>query len=217
MVKQMENRHSPWIRIFHWINMIAICTLCLTGYYIHAPESFRLFDNMDNARMLHFAMAYLLCFGVVGRVYYAIVADDAKNIVYSPVEDTKKLPSMLKYYMFMADDHPFYGKYNPGQKGMYTGWLALALIQIITGFVLYNQNMFLGLSGILGGMIAIRVVHYIVTWLFVLSVVAHVYLDVSEGIPVLKSMFTGKIPADFHHGYHEEEHDVHSSGKGISA
>jgi len=32
-----------------------------------------------------------------------------------------------------------------------------------------------------------------------------VYLDISEGVPVLKSMFTGKIPADFHHGYHEED------------
>ena len=52
MVKQMEDRHSIWIRIFHWTNMIAITMLCLTGYYIHAPESFRLFANMDNARMI---------------------------------------------------------------------------------------------------------------------------------------------------------------------
>jgi Ni/Fe-hydrogenase 1 B-type cytochrome subunit len=54
-----------------------------------------------------------------------------------------------------------------------------------------------------------------VTWLFVLSVLAHVYLDVSEGIPVLKSMFTGKLPADFDHGVHEE-HEA-GVGKGISA
>ncbi len=214
MVKQMEDRHSIWIRIFHWINMISITMLVLTGFYIHAPESFRLFSNMDNARFLHFAMAYVLCFGVVGRVYYAIVAHDAKNIVYSPIKDTKKLPSMLKYYMFMADTHPYYGKYNPGQKGMYTGWLFLALIQIITGFVLYKPNMFLALGGWLGGLIAIRVIHYVVNWLFVLSVLAHVYLDISEGIPVLKSMFTGKLDADFDHGVHEEEHEV---GKGVSA
>ena len=36
-------------------------------------------------------------------------------------------------------------------------------------------------------------------------VMIHVYLDVAEGIPVLMSIFTGKIPADFHHGYHEDE------------
>ena len=171
---------------------------------------------MDTPRMIHFAMAYLLCFGVVGRVYYAIVAKDAKNIVYEPIKDTKKLPSMLKYYMFLADEHPYYGKYNPGQKAMYTGWLFMALIQIITGFILYKPNTFEWLGGALGGLIAIRVIHYIVTWLFVLTVLAHVYLDVSEGIPVLKSMFTGKLPADFDHGVHEEEHGV-GVDKGISA
>ncbi|MGI5879018.1 MAG: Ni/Fe-hydrogenase, b-type cytochrome subunit [Syntrophomonadaceae bacterium] len=205
MVKQMEDRHSIWIRIFHWTNMIAITMLTLTGFYIHAPQTFRLFSNMDTPRTIHFIMAYILVVGVIGRVYYAIAANDAKNIVYSPVEDTKKLPSMLKYYMFLADDHPYYGKYNPGQKGMYTGWLFLAIIMIITGFILYKPLLFGFMSGWFGGFLVVRMIHYIVTWLFVLSVLLHVYLDVAEGIPVLKSMFTGKIPADFHHGYHEEE------------
>lgn len=213
MIKEMEVRHSVWIRIFHWTNMIAITMLTLTGFYIHSPHSFRLFSNMDTPRMIHFAMAYLLCFGVVGRVYYAIVAKDAKNIVFNIKEDTPKFPSMIKYYMFMADSHPYYGKYNPGQKMMYTGWLALALIQIITGFVLYKPNTFEALGGFLGGLIAVRMIHLITTWLFVLSVLAHVYLDISEGIPVLKSMFTGKLPADFDHGTHEEV----AADEGISA
>ena len=206
-MKKMENRHSGLIRIFHWINMIAITTLCLTGFYIHAPHSWGwLFDNMDNARMLHFAMAYLLCFGVVGRVYYAIATGDYKNVWFDVKTDPGKFPSMIKYYTFLADDHPFYGKYNPGQKMMYSTFMFMAIIQAITGFVLYKpQVLFLSQMGdYLGGEIALRMVHYIITWIFVLFIVAHVYLDMSEGVPVLKSMFTGKIPADFHHGYHEE-------------
>jgi len=205
MVKQMEERHSVWIRIFHWINMIAITMLILTGFYIHAPQSFKLFSTMTTARTIHFCMAYLLCFGVVGRMYYMIVAHDTKNLIYEPINDTKKLPSMIKYYMFLADDHPFYGKYNPGQKGMYTGVFAMALVMIITGFILYKPLTFGFMAGWLGGFVAVRIIHYAITWIFVLCILAHVYLDVAEGIPVLKSMFTGKIPSDFHHGYHEEE------------
>lgn len=208
MVKKMEDRHSIWIRLFHWTNMISITLLILTGFYIHAPESFRLFDNMDNARMLHFAMAYVLCFGVLGRVYYAIVAKDAHNIVFNPIKDTPNFPSMLKYYMFLADSHPDYGKYNPGQKMMYTGWLVMALVQIITGFILYAPNTFMSWGGALGGLIAVRVIHYIVNWLFVLSVVVHVYLDLSEGLPILFSMFTGKLPADFHEQGHSNKADI---------
>ena len=49
MIKKMEERHSIWIRIFHWANMIAITMLTLTGFYIHAPQTFRLFSSMDTA------------------------------------------------------------------------------------------------------------------------------------------------------------------------
>ncbi|HOQ09955.1 MAG TPA: Ni/Fe-hydrogenase, b-type cytochrome subunit [Syntrophomonadaceae bacterium] len=206
-VTLMEERHSVWIRIFHWINMVAIMLLIFTGFYIHAPQSFRLFGNMDGARMVHFAMAYVLCFGVVLRVYYAIAAKDAKNIVFNPKTDIPNLPSMMKYYLFMSDSHPYYGKYNPGQKAMYTGWLVMAIIQIITGFILYKPQVafWANLGDYLGGDIAIRMVHLIVTWLFVLTILAHVYLDISEGIPVLKSMFTGKIPKGFHGEHSTDE------------
>lgn len=205
MVKQMEQRHSIWLRLFHWINMIAITMLILTGFYIHAPQSFRLFSNMDIARSIHFALAYVLCISYVCRIYYAIVADDAKNIIYDPIKDTKKLPSMIKYYLFLEDDHPFYGKYNPGQKAMYTGLIFMVLIMAITGFIMYKPLTFGFMAGWLGGFLVVRMIHYIFTWLFVLCIMAHLYLDIAEGLPVLKSMFTGKIPADFHHGYHEEE------------
>lgn len=206
-VTLMEERHSVWIRIFHWINMVAIMLLIFTGFYIHAPQSFRLFGNMDGARMVHFAMAYVLCFGVVLRVYYAIAAKDARNIVFNPKTDIPNLPSMMKYYLFMSDSHPYYGKYNPGQKAMYTGWLVMAIIQIITGFILYKPQVafWANLGDYLGGDIAIRMVHLIVTWLFVLTILAHVYLDISEGIPVLKSMFTGKIPKGFHGEHSTDE------------
>ncbi len=208
MVKQMEQRHSIWLRIFHWTNMIAITLLALTGFYIHAPESFRLFSNMDTPRMIHFAMAYVLVVGVFGRVYYAIVAKDAKNVLFNPIPDIKNLPSMMKYYLFLSDSHPDYGKYNPGQKMMYTGWLVLAICMMITGFTLYNPNAFMALGGSMGGLIAVRVIHYVITWLFVLSVLAHVYLDLSEGIPVLVSMFTGKIPKGFHDSAHADDKSI---------
>ncbi len=217
MIKTMELRHPLWLRLLHWSNMISITLLVVSGFYIHAPQTFHwLFKTMDNARTLHFAMAYLLVFGMVMRVYFGIVTKDWHNVIYQPIKDTMKFPSMIKYYLFLAKDHPYYGKYNPGQKGMYTGILFLAICQFVTGFILYKPLYFTHAAGLLGGYVAIRVVHYIITWIFVLMVMVHVYLDVAEGIPILKSIFTGKIATDFHHGYHEDEVDAHSE-KGISA
>jgi len=204
MIKQMELRHPLWIRLLHWSNMISITMLCLTGFYIHAPQSFRLFENMDNARTFHFAFAMLLIVGVVWRIYLGFATGDWKNIVYAPIKDTKKLPSMIKYYTFLAKDHPFYGKYNPGQKAMYTSVFVLAIVMIITGFILYKPVTFASWAYFFGGYLVVRMIHYIITWIFVIMVLVHVYLDMAEGLPVLVSMFTGKMPADFHHGYHVE-------------
>jgi len=204
MIKQMELRHPLWVRLLHWSNMISITMLCLTGFYIHAPQSFRLFENMDNARTFHFAFAMLLIVGVVWRIYLGFATGDWKNIVYAPIKDTKKLPSMIKYYTFLAKDHPFYGKYNPGQKAMYTSVFVLAIVMIITGFILYKPVTFASWAYFFGGYLVVRMIHYIITWIFVIMVLVHVYLDLAEGLPVLVSMFTGKMPADFHHGYHVE-------------
>jgi Ni/Fe-hydrogenase 1 B-type cytochrome subunit len=209
MIKKMELRHPLWVRLLHWSNMISITMLALTGFYIHDPDGWGwLFSNMNNARTTHFMFAMILIVGVVVRIYLAFATGDWRNIVFAPIKDTKKLPSMLKYYMFLAKDHPYYGKYNPGQKGMYTGVFALAIVQIITGFILYKPVTFTSWAYFLGGFLVVRMIHYIVTWIFVLMVLVHVYLDVAEGIPVLKSIFTGKIPDDFHHGYHVEGEDI---------
>lgn len=204
--KNTMDRHSAWIRRFHWINMVSITLLILTGYYIHAPLSLRLFDSMDTARMIHFTMAYVLCFGLLGRIYYAIVAKDTKNILFNGIPDIKNLPSMMKYYLFMTDSHPDYGKYNPGQKMMYTGWFFMALVMIVTGFILYNPDLFASAGGALGGLLTVRLIHYIFTWLWVLTILLHVYLDLSEGVPVLMSMITGKIPEE-PLGTHAEKKD----------
>lgn len=204
MIKKMELRHPLWIRLLHWSNMISITMLCLTGFYIHAPLSFRLFENMDNARTFHFGFAMVLVVGVVWRLYLGFATGDWKNIIYAPIKDTKKLPSMIKYYTFLAKDHPYYGKYNPGQKAMYTSVFVLAIVMIITGFILYKPVLFSSWAYFFGGYLVVRMIHYVITWIFVIMVLVHVYLDVAEGIPVLMSIFTGKIPADFHHGYHVE-------------
>ncbi len=193
MNNESEQRHSVWIRLFHWGNALTILLLILTGFQIHAPWSVTIFGSLGAARAIHFVFAFVLVIGVVGRVYYAMVAKDGHKVLFHPVKDTVQLPGFIKYELFLTDKHPQYGKYNPGQKMMYTAWLVMVILMIATGFIMYKPYAFIGLSNALGGMVAIRMVHYIINWLFVLSVAVHVYLDFSESTEVLKSMFTGKV------------------------
>ena len=104
----------------------------------------------------------------------------------------------------MSDSHPDYGKYNPGQRGMYTGLILFVFIMIFTGFILLFPNSFVGLAAFFGGYIVIRIIHLAVTWIFILCILVHVYLDMVEGLPGLMSMFTGKIPEDYHSKAHHK-------------
>ncbi|MCR4399391.1 MAG: cytochrome b/b6 domain-containing protein [Syntrophomonadaceae bacterium] len=200
--------HTGWARFFHWSHAVACVGLILTGFYIHWPTSFGLFSEMNQPRFLHFALAYLFTFAWVGRIYYSLVVGDWKNIVYRPIKDTAQLPSMLKYYLFLADSHPDYGKYNPGQKGMYTFWVLMVALQILTGFILYKPDMFMGLGMAMGGLLVVRMIHYAITWLFVLTLLIHVYLGLAEGWPIFASMFTGKLPAGFGHSSSQQSHEA---------
>ena len=196
-------RHSAINRFCHWVNAIAIFILIFSGFYINSPESFSIFKNMDNARGFHFAFAYLLIFGFVLRLVFGYINKEGKDLIFRPIRDTLWMPSLAKYYLFLSDTHPDYGKYNPGQRGMYTGLILFVFLQILTGFILLFPNSFVGLAGFFGGYIVVRLIHLYLTWIFVLCILVHVYLDLAEGLPGLKSMFTGKIPEDFHGSAHK--------------
>ncbi len=213
-MKKMLIRHTAINRFCHWVNAIAIFLLILTGFYINSPQQFHIFSNMDTPRMLHFAMAYLLIFGFILRIVFGFFYKEGKDLIFRPIRDTLWMPSLAKYYLFLSDEHPDYGKYNPGQRAMYTTMILLVVIQIITGFILMFPNSWVGLAGFFGGYIVVRIVHLVVTWIFLLFIMVHVYLDLADGITGLKSIFTGKIPSDHPHAKHAVDPNAlpHSAG-----
>lgn len=196
-------RHSLTGRLVHWSNAVCILLLSLTGFYIHSPSGFNIFPSMDVARKIHFIAMYILVFATVYRLYFSIATGDYKNLFYRPIKDWKNWKPMLKYYLFMTDSHPEWEKYNPGQRLLYGGWLLIILlIQAPTGFILYWPDAFPTLQAFFGGLMVVRLIHYFVTWFFVVGVMAHFYLDMTEGIDVLKSMITGYMPVKKGHHAH---------------
>lgn len=188
--------HTVTARVLHWINAIAIFILIATGFYIHAPIEFGfLAGSMDSARFWHFVFMWVVAFGFLYRVIWSAITGDWREIMFR-FKDIKGFPSLIKYYTFMASDHPNYGKYNPGQKMTYTLFPVLVGVQVVTGLVLYWPNELATLGTTLGGIATVRLIHYLVTWLFICMVAAHVYLASINGWEMLKSIFTGYVPAD---------------------
>ncbi len=200
---QMEQRHTLAGRFFHWWNAVAIFALIFSGFYIHNPYGFWkwMFPTFDSALRIHFIFMYCVIAGLIGRLYYAFATGDYKN--FAPKKtDLPNLIKMIKYYSFISDEEPDWGeKYNPGQKGMYATFVPLLLIQIYTGLILYLPGSLSGWADWIGGVKWIRLVHYIVAWIFVYCVTAHIYLDFTEGIANIWGMFTGVRPVKVHHAH----------------
>ncbi|UWG97989.1 Ni/Fe-hydrogenase, b-type cytochrome subunit [Dehalobacter sp. DCM] len=182
--------HPLFQRISHWINLICFIVFIPTGFIIHSP-----FQGADMAlvRGLHFFFMYVFLANGIVRVYYAVFGKhkDYKDILLNK-QDLKTFIPQLKYYLFISKKHPKTGKYNPLQKCAYLALPVLGVLQAITGFILYLPMKFAGAAMLLGGMGAVRGIHYIITWLFILIIIAHLYLVFTEAAEQFMVMFFGK-------------------------
>lgn len=180
----------PFLRRFsHMVNLINFLALGITGYLIHAPYAGM---SMNLVRNLHFFFMYFLIINGAIRVYHAFMGKkkDYKDFIFDK-EDVKNFIPQTKYYLFLGK-HPKTGKYNPLQKVAYLGLIPLTLIQLITGLILYLPDKFAGLAVSLGGLAAVRGIHYVAMWFFFAIILVHIYLVFVESRPQFWMMFFGK-------------------------
>lgn len=203
MAHVTTREEHPWPAIvMHWIHLISIVVLTYTGFYIHRPFGP---GTMDLMRSLHFLFMFILILNALVRVYWAFMGRgsaaqgsrqrvrDYKHFGYER-ENRGQFWETVKYYTFIRRTHPVGGKYNTLQKGVYMFWLLLIVLQAITGFAIWTNTaeFFAPLTNALGGLIAMRAIHYIIMWLFIITTLVHIYLSVAEAPWQAPLMFFGR-------------------------
>lgn len=182
--------HPLFQRVSHWINLINFIILGITGWLIHSPYPGM---PMNLIRNLHFIFMYLLVINGVIRFYYSFFGKhkDYDEILLN-TQDLKNIWPQTKYYLFIGKD-PETGKYNPLQKFAYIAFPIMAMVQVITGAILYWPVQLAGYAGYFGGLATVRSLHYIFMWLFVALVSIHIYLVFTEAYEQFLFMFFGKM------------------------
>lgn len=183
--------HTLTARILHWTNFGIIGMLTITGLHIRDPINFAVFSTMGMAAKLHYIAMYMLISVTVIRLYYFCFNKDYREFFLRP-KDIKNLPKVVRYYLFLTDTLPGAKRYNPGQKALYNTWILMVVFQAVTGFILYSPANMIKYASILGEPVLIRQMHFLMTWVFVITVAIHVYFAFLSGWSVVKSMFTGK-------------------------
>jgi len=189
-------KHTVLTRIIHFVHLVSMVMLILTGFQIYAPGWFRLFPTLEMARYIHFIFMYIIGWTFIYKIYYTVVTGEIKELLFN-WRDFRDIPLLVKHYLydiFVGIPSPkHWGKYNPGQKMVYTLWPIMLLAQGITGIAMYFIPKFSAFNNFFGGLANIRAWHFVISWLFVLTTLLHFYLG-STGPKIVdfyKSVVTG--------------------------
>ncbi len=201
------------VRLWHWINMLAILVLGVTGYFIGNPlptMSGEASDHylMGTIRFLHFSAAYIFAVGFLGRIYWAFVGNaHARELFYVPIWKASWWQGFieeLKWYAFLKKEPAKHEGHNPmAQFAMFFMFVLGSILMIVTGFALYGEGTGPGswanslfsswVIPLFGQSQDVHSWHRLGLWIITVFVIAHVYVAVREDIMSRQSMVSTMI------------------------
>ncbi len=196
------------IRSVHWIIMLCIITLSITGFYIgnpfiHAYSSKQYI--MGWMRFVHFILAYVLMLSVIIRIYWGFMGNkyaSFRSWLPFPLKQFRHLIESVKFYLFIKRRPSYLVGHSYLAGSAYLILYVLFIFEIISGFALYSVNHSGFIWTVLGGWLwsmmslqTIRLLHHLVMYLILLIAVIHIYvawyLDLWEKSGLLDSVFSG--------------------------
>lgn len=204
------------VRIFHWINVLCITVLAVTGFIIANPPAILSGAEASESywfgtvRFIHFTAAYIFFFNMLLRIYWGFVGNRFSNWrAFLPFhkKGIKNILHVLRVDILLQHDKTHDIRnisvgHNSVAAISYLALFVLALVQVFTGFGLYADNsewwlpqMFGWVVPLFGGDFMVRTIHHVATWFFIFFTLIHVYLvfyhDWLEGRGEVSSMFGG--------------------------
>ncbi|QDR83318.1 cytochrome b/b6 domain-containing protein [Sporomusa termitida] len=181
--------HPLAIRIFHWILVLSVTYLVITGLYLHDPKGNLPFGLL---RKTHTLVGMMLIINLLGQIYYYSITGKYTEVLFTR-RDIPNLRSFFRYTLFITANHPNYGRYNPGQKGLFTIWVLAIMLSGLAALPHLLPEYASWLSRPLGGLMGTRVIFYAITMLFLATIPLHVYLVFTEDPAKLQAMFSGYL------------------------
>jgi len=189
---------QPGLRIWHWVQFLAILILFITGLYIGNPffigsvgyEATNAYAHdlsMDFVRMIHFAAGYVLLFAFLYRLFLMFTKKSHFWLIIPKFWRGwfwKGIFEVVFFYALIKKSHiPLIR--NPLARTAYLFVLLLILFEIWTGFAMYgmsNPDGFWAKTlghwtiALFGSEYELHFWHHVVAWIIALFVIVHVYM-----------------------------------------
>ncbi|AAP85759.1 Ni/Fe-hydrogenase, b-type cytochrome subunit (plasmid) [Cupriavidus necator H16] len=202
------------VRLWHWVNALAIVVLAVTGFFIGSPPATRPGEASANflmgyIRFAHFVAAYIFAIGMLGRIYWATAGNHHSRELFSVPVFTRaywqEVISMLRWYAFLSARPSRYVGHNPlARFAMFFIFFLSSVFMILTGFAMYGEGaqmgswqerMFGWVIPLLGQSQDVHTWHHLGMWFIVVFVIVHVYAAIREDImgrqSVVSTMVSG--------------------------
>lgn len=202
------------VRIWHWINALAITVLAVTGYFIGSPLPTMPGEASDHfvmgyIRFAHFTSGYVLAIGLLGRAYWALVGNHhARELFWVPIFQRAywaEMWGMAKWYGFISSRPGRYVGHNPMARfAMFFMFVLGTVFMVLTGFALYAEGaqagswqdrLFGWVIPLFGQSQDVHTWHHLGMWFLICFIIVHIYAAIREDImsrsSVVSTMISG--------------------------
>lgn len=170
-----------WLRITHWLNVIAITVMVMSGWRIYNaspfldfrfPNQYTLGGWLGGALQWHFAAMWLL---VANGLFYLAMSITTGRFArmllpVTPASVWRDLRAALRGRL----SHDDLGVYNAVQRTAYLTAIVDLVVLVLSGLTIWKSVQFPLLRELFGGYDMARVVHFWAMSLLVAFVVVHV-------------------------------------------
>ncbi|HEY6874302.1 MAG TPA: Ni/Fe-hydrogenase, b-type cytochrome subunit [Geobacteraceae bacterium] len=202
------------VRITHWVNVLAIITLCVTGLFIGAPLTLALEPSqyiMGWFRFAHFTAGYAFAVSVAARAVWSLMGNEyCRWRVFFPwftAEGRRRMLEVFRWYVFLSRTPPKDLGLNAMAATVYFLVFLLYLLLIATGFALYVQYIPGTVAHSAAGWLThlvplqwLRLVHHLAMWMLIGFIINHIYsgwlVDISVKGGVMSGIFSGFKPEE---------------------
>lgn len=191
--------HALFVRVTHWINALAVFIMIASGWRIYDaaplfafrfPPDLTIGGWLAGALAWHFAAMWLLVANGVAYLAYGFVSGRFWRDL--PRVWTRSAYRDLSLGWKTLTRHEV-GQYNPAQRVLYTGAVALLILLVASGVAVWKPVQFQHLAALFGGYEGARHAHFYAMAALCAFVALHVTLAFSAD-GVLRSMITGRPP-----------------------
>jgi len=174
--------HPLTVRITHWINVAAVFMMAASGWRIYNasplfpfafPKDITLGGWLAGALQWHFAAMWLLVGNGLIYVAYGIISGHYRRS-FLPIS----LNSLLRAFADTLHGRLSHavGEYNALQRMAYLGIIAMVILVVLSGLVIWKPVQFQTLGALMGDYPGARLVHFFSMAAIVLFVVIHVVM-----------------------------------------